>query len=154
MNKTVKTIAWICLVLGLLGIAVDAVVLVRAQSFRANMAERIASGEIPSPKIQPTEKDNDSDAKKDQNGDAPGRGQRLNLLLDGRQGRISGKMPFYSQFGRVGGRMMGLRSPLLFAAAGPILAVLGAVTLIVNREPKVKTKKAKETTKKEKPLKN
>jgi len=47
MNKTVKTIAWICLVLGLLGLAVDIGLYVRGRAIVANIAERGEAGELP-----------------------------------------------------------------------------------------------------------
>ena len=46
MNKTVKTIAWICLVLGLLGLAVDVGVYVRGRALAARIQESIESGEF------------------------------------------------------------------------------------------------------------
>ena len=154
MSKTVKTIAWICLVLGLLGVAVDAVVLVRAQSIRANVAERIASGEMPSTKGQAADKDNDSESNNDENKPGLGRGQKQNFLPGGRRDAASGKISFKRDPGKAGRRGFGFGLPLLFVAAGPILVVVGAVTLIVNREPKKKETEAKKSMKKEKTHKN
>ena len=140
MNKTVKTIAWICLVLGLLGIAVDIGVNVRARSFAANIAEQIEAGDMPA---MGRRFDNDEGREEDGLITQPGKG-------DGRF--IPGSMPsqFQPATGRYRSFSFGL--PLLFVTAGPVLAVVGGVMLIVNREPKQpeqeqKTKKAEKTKK-------
>lgn len=48
-NKTIKTIAWICLVLGLLGVAADVGVYVRGRIWASEMQEANAFGEMPGP---------------------------------------------------------------------------------------------------------
>jgi len=136
MNKTVKTIAWICLVLGLLGIAVDIGVYVKARSFAAQIADQIEAGEMP---FAGRRFDDDEDQDADEFRMRPGKGDDWFMPRDGF---------FHFQPGMIGNRSFSIGWPLFFLAAGPILAVVGGVMLIVNREPKQsdqeqKTKKAK-----------
>ena len=51
MNKTVKTIAWICLVLGLLGLAVDLGAYVFGRSVAVRIQESIKAGEFQTFKV-------------------------------------------------------------------------------------------------------
>jgi len=140
MNKTVKTIAWICLVLGLLGIAVDVGMVVRAQTLRARVAERIEDAELP----EATDK---GDGGK---GQGPGGSREWPGNQDGKVAPIGGISR--GNRGRLGRNARRSGLPLALIAAGPVLAVIGGVTLIVNREPKNKdskspTKKTKKSKK-------
>ena len=145
MNKTVKTIAWICLVLGLMGVAVDAGVYVRGRMWASEIQEAIASGEMPGPggRVGKGSENSgvDSDGREDRqpNRDGqPGSGRKGGGL------NRSGDSVLFS--GRRRGRMA---LPLLLLLAGPVLTVVGAVMLLVNREPKQKkTEKTKNNTKK------
>jgi len=146
MNKTVKTIAWICLVLGLLGVAVDVGVYVRGRAIAAQVDEWIGTGEMPGIGRRFDSTDSDERIKPEElgswdmrpfGGTFPG-GMRGGRMLPQ---RVPGGYGF-SQFG--------FGAPMLLLAAGPILAVVGGVILIVNREPlesdnkKKKVKKQKE----------
>jgi hypothetical protein len=143
MNKTVKTIAWICLVLGLLGIAVDIGMYVRARTSAAQIAEQIEAGDLPAMGRRFEDRDEDVDA------DADG------FRIQPRKGRgrfIPGGGSPHFQPGRIANRSSILGLPLLLVAAGPVLTVVGAVMLIVNREPREKqsdstAKKAKKVEK-------
>lgn len=144
MNKTVKTIAWICLVLGLLGLAVDAVVIVGGRMAANQMQEAIAAGELPTDGFPFSEKGEfDAEARetwREEHGDAlfnpderpDGKGGRNALNF----GRNSG--PDRNN-GLSGFRSMRFGLPLFLLAMGPVLTVVGAVILIVNREPSKKT---------------
>jgi hypothetical protein len=124
MNKTVKTIAWICLVLGLLGIAIDVGLYVRARTFAAQIAEKIEAGDIPV--MGRRFDDGDEDESADGFRMRPGKGDDQ-LMPAGGFNPIRRGMGGYRPFN------FGL--PLFFLAAGPVLAVVGGVMLIVNREP-------------------
>jgi hypothetical protein len=154
MNKTVKTIAWICLVLGLLGTAVDAGVVLYGQQMRNQAREAFEAGEIPATGRRFNDANKDGEInREDLEGKDSDRENRSSLgeMLEGRSGsarflnslRLSRGMRS-SSFGR-----SGLGSLALMFISGPILAVIGAVILIVNREPKAvevveqKEKKAK-----------
>ena len=145
MNKTLKTIAWICLALGLLGTAVDAGMLVYGRNLAAvrqtaidTMRNAKQSGNVPNAKNTCFAEDADQDGKPD--GDClkqqapgqPGTGQF------GFGGRILLRDTRLGMRGGFAGRRMGVRGilPLFFLALGPILLVVGAVILLVNREPK------------------
>ncbi len=139
MNKTVKTIAWICLVLGLLGIAVDIGLYVKARTFAAQVAEQIEAGEMPFAGRRFDDEDRDSDEFRMR----PGKADDWFRSRDG-----------FSHFqpGMIGYRSFNIGWPLFFLAAGPVLTVVGGVMLIVNREttqrePEQNTKKAKKTKK-------
>ena len=136
MNKTVKTIAWVCLVLGLLGIAVDIGVYVKARSFAAQIADQIEAGEMP---FAGRRFDDDEDQDADGFRMRPAKGDDWFMPRDDSS---------HFRPGMAGYRSFSYGWPLLFVAAGPVLAVVGGVMLIVNREPKQpeqeqKTKKAK-----------
>ena len=148
MNKTVKTIAWICLVLGLLGLAVDVGLYVHGRSMVARMQEYAASGELPNAGGRNIDGDLE---KEDKNGDQkigrlqPGRAGIENPT-GGRRGKIAGDTRIDRR--NVGPGFMGGRIgfPLFFLASGPVLTVVGAVMLIVNRDekkPEEKNKKSK-----------
>jgi len=165
MNKTLKTIAWICLTLGLLGTTVDAGMLVvgrKLVAVRQTAVEDIKnqnlSGNMPNAKNICLAEDADQDGKPD--GDclkqqAPGQfwqfGQRKQPGQPDQKGiggSESGKQPFRRNMMRMmrnnmdSPRMAGHGILLfLFLALGPILLVVGAVILLVNREPKKATVK-------------
>ena len=135
MNKTVKTIAWICLVLGLMGLAVDVGVYVRGRALVSGYKERIESGDLPAFKNNFGDIDEDGDVDMDDM--ETWRGDRDGKLgfTGGRRGRDG--------FDRFGHGSFAL--PLLLLASGPVLTVIGAVMLIVNREPVDKTESKKKT---------
>jgi hypothetical protein len=152
MNKTLKTIAWICLALGLLGMAVDAGVLIYGRKLAG---ERQAAFEEMQAVVQP---ENDPTAKnrciaEDANKDGKPDGDCLKLQASGQPGQpgIGGRLIKRSMMltlrNAPGGRRFngfGIL-PIFFIALGPILAVVGAVILLVNHEPKaVKVKEEKE----------
>jgi len=145
MNKTLKTIAWICLALGLLGTAVDAGLMVAGRNLAAarqiafdTMQNAKQTGNVPNSKNTCIAEDADQDGKPD--------GDCLQQQAPGQPG--SGLPGFNRQLklrdtrmGMRGGfavRRMGARVilALFFLALGPILLVIGAVILLVNREPK------------------
>ena len=148
MNKTLKTIAWICLALGLMGTAVDAGMLVYGRKLAAERQTAIEaiqdanqSGSAPDGKNTCIAEDADQDGKPD--------GDCLQLQASGQPGGIGKGQPgFGGQMlgrgtrlgmrGGFAGRRMAGRGilPLFFLALGPILLVVGAVILLVNREPK------------------
>lgn len=134
MNKTVKTIAWICVVLGLMGLAVDAGIYFRGRAIASQMAERIEAGEIPAFGGRWTDSENsdDSDAQEFQPRDDIQKGR---LPLGGMRGGLD---RFDARRRMAGFGQFGFALPLLFLAAGPVLTAVGAVMLIVNREPKDK----------------
>ena len=61
MNKTVKTIAWICLVLGLLGLAAEVGAYVYGRSRIAQFQEDVETGKIPAFKDHLSDVDGDID---------------------------------------------------------------------------------------------
>ncbi len=145
MNKTFKTIAWICLVLGLLGTFADAGMLAygcklataRQTAFQA-IPDTDQAGNFPDAKNTCIAEDANQDGKPD--GDclqqqAPGQtgaGQpAFGGRLMGRDSRLGMRGGFAAR--GLTGRML---LPLFFLALGPILLVVGAVMLLVNREPK------------------
>ncbi len=156
MNKTVKTIAWICLVLGLLGTAVDVGVYVRGQSLMAQFQEAFEAGEMPAfqGRFNNAEKDGgvDRDNLQENAPDRDGEIQRGGMLSGGRgfntfsnnRSGFPGGMRDGS-FGR-GGFVL----PFLFLLSGPVLAVVGAVMLIVNRTPKKEASNEKKEKNKKK----
>jgi len=149
MNKTVKTIAWICLVLGLLGMAVEVGVYVRARSFVAQFQESVEAGEFPMFKSRFADGDIDD---KDWDKDSFNRGEWF------AHGGIMESGRGFDSFSNSRGFLPGMRDgsvgrvsfalPFLLLASGPVLTVVGAVMLIVNREPKVKETKGKKASKK------
>jgi hypothetical protein len=156
MNKTLKTIAWVCLVLGLLGMAVDGGALILGHRFVAGrqvafeeMKAAVQSGKGPSAGNNCVAEDANKDGKPD--------GDCLNLQAPGQPGiggRLLGRGMLFKLRNNSDGRRFGGFGilPLFFMAMGPILAVVGAVILLVNREPKAKEEKeekeVKETKKK------
>ena len=153
MNKTVKTIAWICLVLGVMGLAADAIVLVRGRRAANEMQAAIAAGELPAGRFFPGRKNADGDfspeAREEWREENRENGQG-GLFPGGARGG-GGLRRTNHGVGRAGRRTSGSRGfrvglPLFWMALGPVLLAVGAVILIVNREPKRKApaeKKAK-----------
>jgi hypothetical protein len=154
MNKTVKTIAWICLVLGLLGTAVDAGVVIYGRQMRNQAQAAFEAGEIPvlGRRFNDANKDGDTN-RRDLEREDFDRDSRtpLGRMMDGRDGidNFSNLQRFSPMMGSSSFGRSGLGSLVLMFISGPILAVIGAVILIVNREPKAvevveqKEKKAK-----------
>ncbi len=155
MNKTLKTIGWVCLALGLLGILVDAGVFVIGSQFaddRQTVIEKMRENAQETSKIEPGQlciaQDADGDGKPD--GECiqqPGRLQGFAL----RQGSLTGRRLLQNHRPMLNHRTafgFGGLAIILFAL-GPVLAVIGAVILLVNREPKEKTavEDEKKTTK-------
>ena len=150
MNKTVKTIGWICLALGALGILVDAGAVFTATQFRT---ERLAAIEEISESIQNNErpalselciaKDTDGDGKPDGDCiDQPDRPLGFTPRQGGQPGRTLMQQPRAGLDRRAGIGFGGL--PIFLFALGPILAVIGVVILLVNREPKEKAEVVEE----------
>ena len=139
MNKTVKTIAWICLVLGLLGLAVDLGAYVFGRSVAVRIQESIKAGEFQTFKKCLGDVDDDGDIDEHDCEERPADRDgwfKSGGLKDGGRGfttfsKNSGG--FHSKLGGHFGRI-GLAIPFLLLASGPVLTVIGAVTLIVNRE--------------------
>lgn len=146
MNKTVKTLAWICLVLGLLGLAMDGVVFVKGRALVAQVKEKIASGDFPAAenhfKYFDEENDFDSDNMGAWRTDRSGK-----FGFGGMRGRRGGPDRMGRHGGLVSNRSGMFALPLLFLASGPVLTVVGAVMLIVNREPKKKAEEGKKIKK-------
>jgi hypothetical protein len=162
MNKTLKTIAWICLALGLLGIFMDAGALIFGRRLAADrqaafeeMRASAAKGNTPSEGNRCIAEDTNKDGKPDSdclNLQAPVQPGQPGVGPQG-FGRSQGHggMMLYNHRdfngGRLGGRGIFL---MFFIALGPILAIVGAVILLVNREPKAAVaKEEKEAKKKE-----
>jgi len=153
MNKTVKTIAWICLVLGLLGVTAEVGAYVYGRSRITKYKEAVEAGEIPAFKGHFADVDEDID-KEDWDKDSFDRSKWFAFggMMDGRKGfytflKSRGLLPGMrgGSFGRVG-----FAFPFLVLASGPVLTVVGSVILIVNREPKASdSKEKKEKSKKE-----
>lgn len=148
MNKTLKTIAWICLALGLMGTAVDARMLVYGRKLAAVRQTAIEikqdakqPGIIPVGKNTCLAEDADQDGKPD--GDclqvqSLGQPGQLGTGQPGFGGRLQQRGTRLGMRGGFAGRRIAVRGilPLFFLALGPILLVVGAVILLVNREPK------------------
>lgn len=153
MSKTVKTIAWICLVLGLLGMAVEVGVYVRARSLMAQFQESVKAGEFPMLKGRFTDGDGDFDKENREESDFD-RSEWFahGGMMDGRRGfePFSNKRGYFLNMhdGSVG--RVSFAIPFLLLASGPVLTVVGAVMLIVNREPKVDETKGKKAKSKKK----
>ena len=146
MNKTVKTIAWVCLVLGLLGVAVDVGVYVKGRSLVVQVQESMTNGEFPTFKGRFSDVD-DEDWDKDSF-------DRSEWFADG--GMMGGRRGF-DTFSNSHGYLPGIRDgrfgfalPFLFLASGPVLAIVGAVILIINRTPKVEASSEKKAKSKKK----
>jgi len=136
MNKTVKTIAWICLVLGVMGLAADAFALVRGRMIANEVQAAIEAGELPVGRFPFGGKaaggDFDKEAweelREEGGGGSPGKRGGSGL-------RRPGMGPKAGGFG-AGRRISSHSRPLFWMALGPVLVAVGAVILIVNREPK------------------
>jgi hypothetical protein len=137
MNKTLKTIAWICLALGLLGMAVDTGALVFGRRLvserQAAFNElRSAAGSLYIAKDENKDGKPDDDCLQLQQPGWPGIRQPGFGIQQGRGG-----MMFNDRGGFNGAPFAGRGVFLLFfIALGPILLIVGAVILLVNREPK------------------
>ncbi len=148
MNKTVKTIAWICLVLGLLGMAVEVGVYVRGRALVAQFQESIEAGEFPAFKGRFADMDEDGDIDDEDWEKLPSdRGEWFHF--DGMRGGRKSLNTFSNSHGWLSsmrdgniGRA-GFAILFLLLAGGSVLTVVGAVILIVNREPKVSDSKEK-----------
>jgi len=150
MNKTLKTIAWICLVLGLLGVAADAAALV----FGRTLLERRGA------QLEETRETIREVAGDWREHPCLSEGEEGKIVMDrecleergfSKRRIVRGVMPG-------GHSALGIRKPsagfwilpLLLFAAGPVFVVIGSVMLVVNREPeaeKKKQEKAKPETK-------
>ena len=156
MNKTLKTIAWICLALGLMGTAVDAGMLVFGRTLAGEKQTAIEAiqnakqtGNVPNAKNTCIAEDADQDGKPD--------GDCLQLQAPGQPGQPGAALPFRRAIvqkmrNNMDGRRFNGRGilPLFFLALGPILLVVGAVILLVNREPKKAAVKVEQEVKEEK----
>ena len=143
MNKTVKTIAWICLVLGLLGVAVEVGIYVRGRALVAQVQESIEAGEFPAFKGRFADVDEDGDIDDEDWEKLPSdRGEWFHF-----DGMMRGRKSLNTFSNSHGGLSSGMRGGFAFLflllAGGPVLTVVGAVMLIVNREPKVSDSKEK-----------
>ena len=123
MNKTLKTIAWICLALGLLGMVVDAGALIVGRTMVANRQFIVGQNNEPvtgnNPQFnQPRQPGNWQPGFRDMIG-------RGGMMFNDR-GRFNG-----GRFGLGAGIFL-----LFFMALGPVLAIVGTVILLVHREPK------------------
>jgi hypothetical protein len=136
MNKTLKTIAWICLVLGLLGMVVDAGALIVGRTMMANRLVIAEQNNAPAngnnPQLQQPRQ--------------PGNWQPGFRGMMGRGGMM------FNYRGRFNGGRFGFGGIFLlfFMALGPILAIVGAVILLVHREPKNAPVKEEKDVKKDK----
>ena len=144
MNKTVKTIAWICLVLGLIGIAVDVGAYVYGRSVAARVQESIESGDFPAFKHRLGDVDDDGDIDDDDREAWP-EDRKESFKAGAKLGYRTGFGASSKMHGGFRGMRGGFGFPLLLIAAGPILTVIGAVMLIVNREPKAVEVESKKT---------
>ncbi len=153
MNKALKTIAWICLILGLLGTLADAGML--AYGCRLAAERQTAFQAIP----DTDQAGNNPDAKntciaEDANQDGKPDGDCLPMQAPGQVGQPGAGQPGFRGQLQKGGTRLGMPGgfaarhlagrmllPLFFLALGPILLVIGAVILLVNREPKETARK-------------
>lgn len=150
MNKTLKTIGWICLALGVLGILADAGAFVLGLQFAEYRQTAIdemreAAQESGKPALEQLciAEDADGDGKPDGNClQQPERPLRFAPRQDGRAGRglLQLPRPGIDRKGALGIN----RLPIFLFVLGPFLAVVGAVILLVNREPKEKAATAEE----------
>jgi hypothetical protein len=128
MNKTLKTIGWILVALGILGILLDAGALVFGHRLAANRQAVIQQwkGNDDQPQFNPPQND----------------GQRNFAPRDGSMPRLGSRGGFYNRGGMMRGRPGGFFFlPVFFFALGPVMAIVGAVILLVNRPPKEKKEK-------------
>ena len=153
MNKTVKTIAWICLVLGLVGTVVDAGVVLRGRQMINQAKEPFEAGEMQAlgRRFNDANEKGDIDREDLENRDFDRDGRPpLGGMMDGKSGfgNFSNLQRHYPGMGTSSFGRSGLGFLVLMFVGGPVLAVIGAVILIVNREPKIKIvakEKAKKT---------
>ena len=142
MNKTLKSIGWICLALGVLGILAGSVLLVLGQQWTADRqatAEElrtfIIEGKLPKASDYCLAKDKDGDGKPDSDclqlpAIRDGFSRRGAMMPQGGLIQMRGNRPGGNRLGFGGGGLM------LFFAPGAVLAVIGAVILLVYRTPK------------------
>ena len=142
MNKTLKTFGWICLILGVLGILAGSVLLVLGQQWTADrqataeeLRASLTEGKLPKASDYCLFIDEDGDGKPDSDCLQPpaakdGFSRRGAILPQGRPMQMRGNRPGWNRPGFGGGGLM------LFFAPGAVLAVIGAVILLVNRPPK------------------
>jgi hypothetical protein len=161
MNKTLKTIAWICIALGILGTVVDAGLVIYGRSMLAQRQaafEEIRSGNTEGSAVLPGRADICIAADKDKDGKPDGGCldiSKLNRLnLPGSNPALGGMMGGRFAGGpgsRLADRRMGGIAflPLFFFALGPVLAIIGMVILLVNREPKKEPQVVEASTKPE-----
>ena len=167
MNKTVKTIAWICLVLGLLGLAVDAGAFIYGRRMAAQMRAALAAGGYPAfgERFRDDFGESGKDGFRGRFGDADEDGDVDEDDLQMWRSEHDGQIPFGGMpgIGMRGGfapssnrasfardmhcRSIGRGFGFLFfvLVAGPVLTVIGAVMLIVNRAPKTTDEKGKKS---------
>jgi len=154
MSKTVKAIAWICLVLGLVGTVVDAGVVFHGRQMMLQAQDAFEAGYMPAigRRFNDSNKKGEFDREDFENRDFDRDGRiPFGGMMDGKGGfdnfsNLQRRSPGMrtSSFGRSGFGFLAL-----MFVGGPILAIIGAVILIVNREPKAvevvdkKEKKAK-----------
>jgi len=149
MNKTVKTIAWICLVLGLLGVAVDVGVYDFGRSLVTQLQGSIEAGEIPALIGKFTNMDEDDWGKRSFN---QGGWFRDGGMMDSRRDfdTFFNHQRLFSGMHDGSFRSIGFAFPFLLLMSGPVLTVVGTVMLIVNREPKDSDSKEKKEKSKKK----
>ena len=145
MNKTIKTIAWICVVLGLLGTAADGFMIARVWSWKNDTQARLMDIDVD----EVEQRLEDADLEKIFPHSEWGEEEIRERFEEFRQQKgdesvkravarfAKNRMP-----GRFDNRVMRHAShavrpsfPFAAIALGPVLLVAGTVTLIVNREP-------------------
>lgn len=146
MNKTLKTIGWICLALGMLGILAGAGAFIIGRQYAADrqaaideVRETAQDSDRPARGQLCIAEDSDGDGKPD--GDCiqqPDRQKVFALLQGGQPGRRLMQNP-HTLLGRRASFSFG-GFPVILLGLGPVVAVIGAVILLVNREPKEKIK--------------
>jgi hypothetical protein len=155
MNKTLRTIGWICLALGVLGILAGASALVIGRQFAADRQAAIAEVREA---VQDGERLERGQLCIAQDADGDGKPDGECIEQQDWQQKFAPR-----QGGQVGGRLMQSSRPMVnrraafslgglpifLFALGPVLAVIGAVILLVNREPKenITVEDEKKTTK-------
>lgn len=158
MNKTLKTIAWICLILGILGTAVDATALVVGQHFLSvrdasftEMRQDKGNNKVNPDRTFCIAEDANNDGKPD--GDClQAQPQVMPGFAKQGLGRNPGQSgtPGYSRSRFDNNRFRHPAILLLFLfLAGPVLAIVGAVILLVNRSPETIASKDKKEDKAE-----
>ena len=137
MNKTLKTIGWVLVALGILGILADAGALVFGHRLADNRQAFVQqwNGSNNPPQYNQPQNGQREFPRQGQGGIMPRLGPRSFFLFRG------GAMRF-----RPGGFFL---LPAFFFALGPVLAVVGAVLLLVNRAPKEKKEMVEPSEEKE-----